>query len=272
MLIKSIFASALLLMATACVKSPDAPREKLLITGSSTVAPLVGEIARRFEQKNPNVRIDVQTGGSSRGIADVRRSTANIGMVSRALKAPEADLRGVAIARDGIAILVHKDNPVNELSVAQITAVYRGEFSNWKQIGGVDAPITVVSKAEGRSTLELFLEHFKLKAEEIKSSVIIGDNQQGIITVAGNPHAVAYVSIGAALEEQSRGVGIKLLPLGGVAPTLQNLGNGSFPLSRPLTLVIKGEPTPLMRTFLDYARGAAVHDLLKKQHFVPFSN
>ncbi|PPC86029.1 MAG: ABC transporter substrate-binding protein [Hyphomicrobium sp.] len=244
---------------------------KLTITGSSTVAPLVAEIGKRFEQLHPGVRIDVQTGGSSRGIADARSGLADIGMASRDLKSDETDIKGHVIARDGIGMIVNAANPVQSLTDAHIIDIYLGKVTNWKDVGGSDMAISVVNKAEGRSTLELFAQHYKLKNSDIKASVIIGDNQQGIKTVSGNPGAIGYVSIGTAEFEAGQGTPIKLLPLGTVAATVENVQNASFPLSRSLTLVTKDEAKDLPKAFIDFARSKDVHDLVKEQFFVPLA-
>ncbi len=242
---------------------------KLSMTGSSTVAPLALEIAKRFESRNSGIRIDVQTGGSSRGIADARNGTADVGLVSRSLKADESDLQGHAIALDGVAVILHKANPVSNLSNAQIVGIYTGAIQNWKEVGGKDQKITVVNKAEGRSTLELFAQYFGLKNSQIKAQVVIGDNQQGIKTVAGNPGAIGYVSIGSAEFEIENGVPLKMLSMDGVKPNTENVRNGSFPLSRPLLLVTKGVDTDLRKKFLSFAKSPAVYDLVKEQYFVP---
>ncbi|MBC1222129.1 phosphate ABC transporter substrate-binding protein [Nostoc sp. UCD121] len=244
---------------------------KLVLTGSSTVAPLAAEIGKRFESEHPDVRVDVQTGGSSRGIADARTGVANIGMASRSLKEEEKDLQAFAIARDGIGIILHKENSIKSLSNQQVIDIYTGKINNWQQVSGKNAPITVVNKAEGRSTLELFLGYFKLKNSDIKSSVVIGDNQQGIKTVAGNPNAIGYVSIGTAEFSINNGDPIKLLPLNGVAATTENVRNGKFPLSRPLNLVTKTQPAGLERAFIEFAQSPQVHEIVKKQDFVPVS-
>lgn len=246
-----------------------AASERLVLTGSSTVAPLVGEIARRFETKNPAVRIDVQTGGTSRGINDTRNGTADIGMVSRALKPDETDLHAFTIALDGISIILHANNRVAALNKQQIVDIYTGKITNWKSVGGADARITVVNKAEGRSTLELFLHYLELKNSQIKPHTIIGDNPQGIKTVAGNPNAIGYVSIGAAEYEAERGVPIKLLSLDGVDATIANVRKGTFPLSRPLNLITSREPQGLARRFIEFARSLQIHDLVEVQYFVP---
>lgn len=245
--------------------------ERLAVTGSSTVAPLVTVIAERFEAAHPGVKIDVQAGGSSRGIADVRLGLAKLGMVSRALKGEEGDLAAVTIAHDGIAMIVHRDNPVGALTGEQIVAIYTGKLRNWKDVGGADAPISVVNKAEGRSTLELFLSHFKLETPAIRADVVIGDNQQGIKTVAGNPQAIGYVSIGSAEFEAMRGTPIRLLPLDGVEATTAHVAQGDFPLSRPLNLVHRGELKGIAREFVAFATSLEVHNLVTGQYFVPLT-
>ncbi|WP_025041767.1 phosphate ABC transporter substrate-binding protein [Nitrosospira briensis] len=247
----------------------NAAAEKLVLTGASTIAPLAAEIARRFELQHPGMRIDVQTGGSSRGINDTRNGTAGIGMVSRALKPAERDLQAHTIALDGVGLILHASNRVSGLSRQQVIDIYTGKIVNWKTLGGRDAPITAINKAEGRSTLELFLGYLKLKNSDIKPHVIIGDNAQGIKTVAGNPNAIGYVSIGAAEYEARHGTPIKLLPLDGIAATVANVRNGTFPLSRPLNLVTRTEPEGLARDFIAFARSEQVHDLVEAQYFVP---
>lgn len=244
---------------------------KLVLTGSSTVAPLAAEIGKRFESEHPGVRVDVQSGGSSRGISDARQGVADIGMVSRALKPEEKDLKAFSIARDGVTVILHKDNPVTSLKDKQVVDIYTGKVTNWKQVGGKDGVITVVNKAEGRSTLELFTQYFKLKNTDIKAQVVIGDNQQGIKTVAGNPNAVGYVSIGSAENSVANGESIKLLPVAGVAATTANVQNGTFPISRPLNLVTKTEPQGLAKEFINFAQSQQVSDIVKKQNFVVVS-
>lgn len=243
--------------------------DRLVLTGSSTVAPLALELGKRFEQRNPGVRVDVQSGGSSRGIADARSGLADIGMVSRALKPEESDLQARTIAMDGIAMIVHASNPVASLGEVAVRAIYTGRIRNWRELGGPARPITVVNKAEGRSTLELFTHHFRLHNPEIKAQVVIGDNQQGIKTVAGNPGAIGYVSIGSAEFEAAAGTPIRLLPMDGVDATAASVAAGRFPLARPLNLVTRGDPAPLARRFIDFARSASVDDLVREQYFVP---
>jgi phosphate transport system substrate-binding protein len=257
------------LIGVACGEPRASETSRLVVTGSSTIAPLLLEIGRRFESgPGGDARVDVQTGGSSRGIADVRTGLADIGMVSRALLPPESDLAGHVIARDGVALIVHASNPVTMLSDDQIRAVYTGRIANWNELGGADGPITVVHKAAGRSTHEVFVAHMELEDREIRASIVIGDNQHGIKSVSGNPAAIGYVSIGSAEQAVDIGRPIRLLPLAGVPATSAHVANGSFPLLRELNLVTSGQPTGLAATFIDYAMSPAVGDLVEAHSFV----
>ena len=145
------------------------PAVKLHIAGSNTMAPLVTELAKTFQLTHPGVEFDVQSGGSGRGIATTREGTADIAMVARALNANERDLVGFAIARDGIGLLVHTDNPVAALTSAQVVALFTGEISNWKMIGGQDAPVNVVNRGTGVVALEIFTHYFEINPLEIKA-------------------------------------------------------------------------------------------------------
>ena len=257
----------------AVASTPAHAREalsgRLTITGSSTVAPLVLEMAKAFEKKHPKVRIDVQTGGSSRGIADARSALAHIGMTSRALYDTENDLVGHVIARDGICLIVHEANPVSTLTDRQVVDIFTGRITDWKDVGGRPGRISVVNKAEGRSTLDLFQAHFKLKNSDIKASVVIGDNAQGVKTVVASEGAIGYVSIGTAEFEAEQGTPIKLLPMSGIVPSDATVKNGTFPLTRPLTLVTKTQPVGLAKAFIGYAQSKDVIALVREQFFVP---
>jgi phosphate transport system substrate-binding protein len=246
---------------------------KITATGSSSVAPLILEVAKAFEKLHPKVRIDVQTGGSSRGIADARRGLADIGMASRDLTPDErTELVQHVVAKDGICIILNARNKVAELSEPQIADIFTGKIADWSQVGGSPGRVTVINKAEGRSTLEVFLAHFNLKNSDVKANVVIGDNAQGIKTIYGNAGGIAYVSIGAAeFEVQQKGA-LKMLPLRGVVPSTATVTDGSFPLSRSLILATKGEPSGIARAFIAFARSPKVHELVREQFLVPISH
>jgi phosphate transport system substrate-binding protein len=263
-----IRAAALILALLCGCSSKDAPR-RLVLTGSSTISPVAAELGKRFEAQHPCVHVDVQSGGSARGVADARQGLADIGLVSRGLNDDEKDLTPHLLARDGICIILHKSNPVKELSDAQVVSIYTGKAANWKEVGGNDAPITVVNKAEGRSTLELFCHYYRLKNTDIQAHVVIGDSAQGIKTVAGNPDSIGYVSIGNAEFEAKLGTAIKLLPCKGVVASIENVQNSTFPLARDLNFVTKKAPEGLAKEFLEFALSDEVHDVIREYYFVP---
>jgi phosphate transport system substrate-binding protein len=271
-LMRMIFLVSLLAAAsglgflTACSQKASV---SLVVTGSSTVAPVVAEAAARFEQFHPDVRIDVQTGGSSRGITDVRSGVAALGMISREVTADETGLVAHMIAIDGVGVIVHRDNPISSLNRQQLIDIYTGKITNWISVGGSDSRITLISKAEGRATLEVFLGYTGLDSADIKADVIIGENQQAIKTVAGNPLAIAYVSIGAAASEAGAGTPVKLLSCDGVAATSATVASGSFPITRPLQLVSRGELPPAASAFLDFMMSSQIHDVITSHLYVP---
>ena len=242
----------------------------LLLTGSSTMAPLISDIAKRFELAHPNVQITVKTGGSMRGVQDARAGVADIGMASRALTAAESDLSGLPMARDGICLLVNKDNPVQSLTDAQVAAIYIGSVTNWKNVGGLDEPITVISRAEGRSELELFLDYFKIEKTEVKAQSETGDNVLAIRAVSDNKQAINFVSIGESERAAQNGTPIRLLPISGIAASSKTVRTGDYPLSRALTLVTKGTPTGLAEKFLDFCLSSQATDLIRQRGFVPY--
>lgn len=243
---------------------------RLTATGSSTVAPLLAELARAYETEHPDVRIDVQTGGSSRGVADAMSGQADIGMASRALKPAEQGLHAYTIARDGIAVIVHRDNPLSSIDRETVRKIYTGTIKDWQEIDGVSGKqIVVVNKAAGHSTLELFLKYLGIAPDQVRAHIVIGDNQQGLKTVAGNRSAMGYVSIGAALQAQAEGLPIKLVTLDGIEPTLATVVDGSYPITRPLNLLTRAPAEGNVDGLLELARSADGHAIIESLNFVP---
>jgi len=244
---------------------------KLILTGSSTVAPLIGEIAARFEKRHPGVRVDVQTGGSSRGIRDAQTGAAQIGMSSRDLKTEEATkLKSPTIAWDGVAFVVHRDNPIEKLTNKQLLKIYLGQTGDWSQVGGKSGRIVVSSRAQGRSELDLICKYLNLDTANIKADVVDGETQQSIKTVSTNQNAITYTSIGAAQDAAERGEAIKLLPLEGVEAAAETVQTGDFPLARPLLLVVKDSNRDrLVKEFIEFASSSEVDDAVRGLGFVP---
>ena len=262
-----------LLCLSGCNRETDQKTEakavRVSVVGASTIAPLISELAKAYEREHPGIRIEVQAGGSARGIMDVRSGTAVLGMVSRELKPEERDLQHALIAKDGIGMIVNKSNPITGLTKEQVVGIYTGRITNWKDVGGDDSPITVVSKAEGRSTLEIFSGFFGIPYKDIRAHVIIGDNQQGIQTVAGSPAAVGYVSIGSAEYEADQGAAIRLIPLGDQIPSTAAVASGEYAISRDLNLVYKAPLTEPVQDFLAFARSNEAATFVTRMYFIP---
>jgi len=165
-------------------------------------------------------------------------------------------------------MIVHADNPITELTRQQIIDIYVGKINSWSELGGPDEQIVVINKAEGRATLDLFLEHFGLKSTDIQADIVAGDNEQDIKAVTGNPFSIAYVSIGNAEYDIKAGVPIRLLPLEGVQATSENVAAERFPMRRPLNLVVSKQPEGLVLDFINYARSADVRDIVESFYYV----
>lgn len=260
------FLSALSFLLPACTKSEV---KTINISGSSTVAPLVVELAKVYESTHPHIRINVQTGGSSRGISDAIKGLSDIGMVSRHLKGTEQNLKPITIARDGIGIICNKDVQIQDLSSQQLKDIFTGKITNWRELTQQDLAVTVIHKAQGRSTSELFIEHLSLKYPEVKAQIIIGDNEQGIKNAAHIPGSIGYVSIGAAEHAIKSGVPIKLVRLDGQEASSNAVAQGNFPILRPLNLVLHGEPSPEVQAFVEFAQSQVIADIVRKLDFVP---
>ncbi len=251
------------------------PSGRLTLTGSSTIAPLVQEIATRFEEEHSHVRVDVQTGGSSRGIRDAKKGVADIGMSSRDLKPKESrELNPTVIAWDGVAFVTHGDNPVTEISKEHLKQIYLGRIKNWSEIGGADERIIVSNRAAGRSELDLVCKFLEIEAGDIQADIIDGETQQSLKSVINNRKAISYTSIGAAQDAASRGEPLKLLSLNGVEASSASIESGKYPLARPLILTVRKRglnagQAKLVKAFLKFATDKGVADVATGLGFVP---
>ncbi|MHC1604188.1 MAG: phosphate ABC transporter substrate-binding protein [Candidatus Syntropharchaeales archaeon] len=242
---------------------------ELQIAGSTTVLPIAEECARVFMEKHPGSRIDVAGGGSSHGIKSVAEGTVDIGDASRDIKDSEREahpeLVPHPIAKDGVAIVVHPSNPVNSITMEELRRIYTGEITNWKDLGGVDAEIVLVSREEGSGTRDCF-EHAVMKPinEEITDTAIIQDSNGKVrAAVAGNENAIGFLSLGYVNQD------VKALKLDGVEPTVENVVNGKYPISRTLWMITRGDPDQGEEEFLNFVLSEEGQKIVEELHFVP---
>jgi phosphate transport system substrate-binding protein len=248
------------------------PPRPLVVTGSSTVYPLMKDIVGRFEDRNQGVSIDVRSGGSGKGIADLRAGLSDIAMVSRQLADNERDLFVFSLCRDGAAIVVHRNNPLKGLSSYQLSQLLTGKITNWKQLGAQRGAIKLAWRTENQAIPELILQQLKLKPEQIRSQTTIFENADAVAFVANDRNAITVAALGIAERSVKSGVAIKLLAYEGIPASTRTVRDHTYLLSRPLSLVTRSAPTGLQKRLVDYAGSGAVTDLYEKHGFVPYQD
>lgn len=230
----------------------------VVTAGSTSVQPLSEELAAAFMDANPDYTVDVQGGGSGQGIKSIQEGIADIGALSRNLKDEEISLvsKEVTIALDGIAVIVNKDSAVKDLSLEQIRQIFTGEITNWKEVGGIDAPITVVSREEGSGTRGAFTEITKVLVKDaagaetdmtVASALIQPSTGSVKTTVSSTPNTIGYVSLGS-LDDS-----VKTVTVEGVTPTIEMVKSGSYKISRPFIYVVGDTVSEAAQMYLDFA-------------------
>lgn len=251
----------------APVSDPSADNSTVTVSGSTTVQPLAEKLAEAFMTENTGVRIDVQGGGSSVGVKAAGEGTSDIGMASREVKESELaefpSLKIFVIARDGIAIVAHPDVSVSDLTVEQVRDIFSGKITNWKDLGGVDQNIIVVSREEGSGTRGAFEEMVMGKDALIAATAILQPSNGSIrTTVSTTPFSIGYLSFGY-LDNT-----VKSISVGGVAPTEPNAAKGSYPIVRPLNMLTNGEPMGAVKSFLDFILSDAGQKLVVEDGYI----
>ena len=221
--------------------------------GSTSMEKVIGALSESYMTANSGVTVNYNPTGSGSGITAVQEGTCDIGLSSRALKDEEksAGLKETVLAYDGIAIIVHPDNPVSDLSIDQIAKLYTGEITNWKDVGGKDAEVVLIGREAASGTRDGFesITGTKDKCQYRQELTSTGDV---IATVSQNPNAIGYASLSAVKET------VKALSVDGVAPSEDTVKDGSYLIQRPFVLVTKDGVTlsPAAQAFLDYALSA----------------
>lgn len=242
------FAIMLCMALTACGSAPDTAA-RIKISGSTSVFPVIDGLKDLFESKNPDIKVEVEQGGSGVGISNAKTGIVDIGMSSRFLKTDEKPLTQTVLCLDGIAVVVNKQNPVSNLSPGQIAKIYDGRIKNWKEVGGNDARITLVTREVTSGTRGAF-EELIMEGQLIDDRLCLVQNSTGnaALTVQNDRNAITYMSLGVLDHFDS----LKAVSVGGIAATTGNVKNGTYPLSRPFLLLTRGEPSGAVKVFMDY--------------------
>lgn len=267
-------------LAAGCGKTAELAKNpepvSIQVKGSDTMVNLGQAWAEAFMGVRKEVNIAVTGGGSGTGIAALINKTAQVAMASRKMKDKEieqARANGVepkefVVARDGLSVIVNKDNLVQSLTFDQLKKIFTGEVTNWKDVGGQDVNIIVMSRESNSGTYVFFKEHV-LKDKDYTSKAMLMPSSQALVQgVAQDKGAIGYVGMGYV--DQS----VRALPVAAddkstpVAPTEANVLNGTYPLARPLHLYTAGEPAGAIKDFLDFVLNAEGQKLVKELDFI----
>lgn len=240
-------------------------KQTISISGSTSVGPLAEKLAVKYEETE-SVNIEVNQIGSSAGITNATNGVSEIGMSSRDLKEEEAaQLEEIIIAYDGIVIVTHPSNKVQDLTMEQVKQIFTGEVTNWKQLGGEDLEIVVVSREDGSGSRDAFQEIVGYSSGElIRNAIVASGNGNIKTTVATNKHAVGFISF-EYIDET-----IYPMKINGVEPTAQNVLDNKYSLSRPFLFVYKdGDLTQGGQKFIDYILSSNGQEIVSEAGAIP---
>ncbi len=221
-----------------------ADNNSISVDGSTTVGPIAKAFAEYYRENNPSVNITISESGSGNGVKSLMNGSCNVATMSRFMKAGEFKScveKGVlpvahTVAYDGLAVIVNPQNKISALSEKQIADIYTGKITNWKELGGDDAKIVVISRDSNSGTYETFNELVLKKAKIAKNAEYVGSNGQARSRVNSTKNAIAYVGLGFA------DASVKALSVDGILPTPQTVATGKYPVARPLYMFTNGSP------------------------------
>ncbi|TSA19098.1 phosphate ABC transporter substrate-binding protein [bacterium] len=253
----SIFVIASLM--GGCGKS----KTSITLAGSTAFQPFAEKLAEQYMSTHANVSITVQGGGSAVGVQTAISGAAQIGMADLVVLPEEAkQLTPTIVARDGIALVLNPANKVINLTMQQVREVFNGKIKNWKEVGGADSPITVVSREAGSGTRSSF-EQIVTEISLTKDALIQDSNGTIRETVANDPNAIGYLSHGLLNDK------IKAIKIDGQECTTELITTGSYKLVRPIYLLVKGTPLGEVQNFIDYILSADGQQTIKANGLIP---
>ena len=258
--------AAVMALSLAACGGSNSLSGKVATDGSTSMEKVIGALKETFEGENTGVEVTYNPTGSSSGIKAVQEGRCDIGLSSRALKAEEKEqgLVGTVLAYDGIAVIVNPENTVEDLTVEQIASIYKGEITNWSEVGGIDAGIVLIGREAGSGTRGGFEEIVGVEdlcqyRQELTST---GDV---ITAVSQNPGAIGYASLASVKDT------VKAIKVGGVTPSEETVKDETYAIQRPFVLVTK-EGTALTETaqaFFDFITSEAAREVISAAGVVP---
>ncbi len=242
--------------------------------------------AEAYQKVKPEVRISVTGGGSGTGIAALLNGTVSIANASRAIKPEEIDTakkNGIepvefVVARDAIAVIVHPNNPVNQLTLQQISDIYSGNIKNWSEVGGEDRPIVRLSRETNSGTHVYFLETvLRLGSKDNKTlfsmDTLLLPSSEGITAeVRDNPNAIGYDGLGYIVPEVKMLAVAKEAASGYIIPSAETVNDGTYPISRDLYMYTNGQPLDEIKVYLDWIISPVAQEIVTNLGFVSVKN
>jgi phosphate transport system substrate-binding protein len=282
-LLSLVVVSVLLLCSCRPAAVGEVRSTAIETVGSDTMVNLALAWAEAYATVEPEVRVSITGGGSGTGIASLVNGTIDIATASRRIKREEiaaAEANGVApiehvVARDAIAVVVHPDNPVDRLTIAQVSAIYQGLIVNWSEVGGEDRPIVLLSRETNSGTHVYFLEEV-IRQRDAASRVLFSrdtlllPSSEGISAeVRQNPNVIGYDGLGYVTPDQKM-VSIASQPGGDyVLPSVATVNDGSYPIARELYMYTAGEPTGVVADYINWVMGPRAQEIVEELGFVP---
>jgi len=289
----------LLFLGLGCGENidPNEPQGFIQTKGSDTIVNAVQEVAEEFMKEYPHVFVAVTGGGSGVGIASLINQTTDIATASREMKPKEIEIaekhgvhpKEIVVAYDGVAVIVNLHNPIDRLTIQNLHDIFTGKVTNWKQLGGRDAPIVTLSREVSSGTHMYFKEEVvqlgkKGSTEEFSKETLLLTSSQAIVEeVANNEGAIGYLGMGylsdrtkpilvargSSLVSRSPSDEGRATSDGFYPPTPENVVNKTYPLSRPLYLYTNGEPEGIVKLFVEFALGPVGQAQFQQTGFVP---
>ena len=245
--------------------------ESIVIKGSTTVLPIAQAALEAYMKKNPGVQISLSGGGSGEGIKALIDKTTDIATSSREIKKEEvtlAETKGVkpvthVVAYDAIIPVVHPKNKVTNLSIDQLSQIYQGKITNWKEVGGADLKIVVISRDSSSGTFESWDHFIMKKAKVTPQAQMLASNGAIVTAVSKNRYAIGYLGMGYVNKS------LKPLPVDGVKASVETALSKKYPLSRELYMYTDDEPTGEVAKFIAFVKSSEGQKIVAKEGFVP---
>ena len=242
---------------------------KLTISVTGREQALFEKASVKFEKLHPRVRVRFVATDGGDPLAALAEGGADIAVLGRTLKPEEKDWTGTTVGWEGIAVMVNASNRVQEVTLKQVTDLFSGAAKTWDELGGLEARILVVNREEGKGVRPYLEQLLNLGGKFVNGKGVVEPDKEAIRFVSGNLNAVSYINLSTGIGNVSVGVPIRLLTINKVDPEPANVSAGAYPLRRPIVVVTKTPPSPVVKAFVDFMLDKEGQKTVQEEDFVP---